>query len=421
MRLRARSAFCLVLAAMGGSILTPTVFPSLVANGAALVVARIALPGAQGRVPVCWPCTTIASRWANGKHWEWEGRRALAGQDFEAAAFLFEQALQYDPDQALLHCLLGDAYDGAGRRVDARAEWVRAGAFSRLLEAGQEAAQTGRWDDGVAALSAAWDLCPADWRVVTAWIGLYRAKSDAEGMAAVLHHVIAVAPDNPFSQEWRLQLGDILEKQGRWVDAIGVYRDAVSQAPTDAHALVRLGQALYQGGHRAEALLEIDQALALAPDLPDAYLAKRLIYRAEGQYAEALAMAQRAAELDPTSPWPLAAQAEGLMDVGQVSAAISLLGKVIESHPEEAHLYYLLAYAYRGNGEMEKAVVAAEQAAVVNGPNGLAYRLTVARMREEGGDVSGAIKTYLSILALAPANQEARQALFRLQDRQETR
>ena len=416
MRLQVKLALPVLLAVVGAGALSQSIFSSLAANSAALVVAGAVSPGARSWPPPYWPPDAIWGRGSEGRRWEWEGRRALTEENLEAAIFALEQALRHDPHQPILRCLLGDAYDKAGRHADALTEWVQVGASFRLLGAGEAATQAERWDDGVAALSAAWDLSPANWKVVAAWTELYRAKGDDKGMEDVLRRAIAVDPEGPYSPERRLELAGILQRQGRWADAIAIYHDAITHAPTSVRARVKLGLALYTGeGRLAEALAEMDRALALAPDSAEPYVGKSQIYRAERRYEEALALAQRAAELAPSSIWPVVEQTNSLMGMGRASEAVSLLREAIETHPERAHLYYVLAYAYQQNGEREKAVVAAEQAVALDGDN-VGFRLTAARMCEGASDVPGAIDAYTSVLALAPDNEQASEALQRLRD-----
>ena len=406
----------IVVAAIGQDV-----FRCSVVNSAAIVVMRTVSPQGQRLPSPPWPSDALWERMAGDRHWAWEGRRALARGDLEAAAASFEQALRGVPDHPVVGILLGDVYERMGRHAEALAAWAQAGDFPRLIAAAKEALRAKRWEDGLAALNAASALRPGDTQVVAGWVAFHRARGDSEAAADVLRQAIAGHPDDAASMDWRLQLGSILEGQGRWAEAIGLYRDVVRHAPAHVGAHVRLGLALYSGEHQvAEALAEMDRAELLAPGSSEPPMRKSQILRAERRYPEALAQAQRAAELEPDSIWPLVAQAQILQDTGQPSSAITLLLRAIEAHPEQAHLYYILAYAYRQNGEKDKALAAAERAVALDASN-MGYHVPAAHMREGVGDIPGAIAAYESILALAPDNQDARQALARLRAAKESK
>jgi len=406
----------IVVAAIGQDV-----FGCSVVNSAAIVVMRTVSPQGQRLPAPPWPSDALWERMAGNRRWAWEGRRALARGDLGAAAASFEQAARSTPDHSVVGILLGDVYERMGRHADALAAWAQAGAFPRLIAVVEEALRAKRWEDGLAALNAASALHPGDAQVVAGWVAFYRARGDSEGAADVLRQAIAAHPDDAASMGCRLQLGSILEGQGRWAEAIALYRDVIRHAPAHVGAHVSLGLALYNGEHQlAEALAEMDRAELLAPGSSEPPMKKSQILRAERRYTEALAQAQRAAELEPDSIWPQVAQAQILRDMGQPSPAIALLLRTIEAHPEQAHPYYILAYAYRQNGEKEKALAAAERAVALDASN-MGYRVTAARMREGMGDMPGAITAYESILALAPDNQDARQALARLRAAKENK
>ncbi|MDE0456248.1 MAG: tetratricopeptide repeat protein, partial [Chromatiales bacterium] len=128
-----------------------------------------------------------------------------------------------------------------------------------------------------------------------------RRMDEYETVAAVLEEALALAPSRPVARDAHRALGEVFEKQGRFEAAARHWRGALDIHPLDATALERLaglrlrqaryeaalplyrrlveatpfvaqahldlGEALYRTGRLHEALLALDRALALAPDL----------------------------------------------------------------------------------------------------------------------------------------------------------
>ena len=128
-----------------------------------------------------------------------------------------------------------------------------------------------------------------------------RRMDEYETAAAVLEEALALAPSRPVARDAHRALGEVFEMQGRfeaaarhwrgaldihpldatalerlaglrlregrYEDALPLYRRLVEATPFVAQAHLDLGEALYRTGRLHEALLALDRALALAPDL----------------------------------------------------------------------------------------------------------------------------------------------------------
>ena len=225
----------------------------------------------------------------------------------DAAAAHLDRALALEPDNVWF--LLA--------RVDLARERQRAAGFpvdGRDVSAVQAAGRAGReaWAEAAEALhvrlaearercEAAIEQEPGSAFARVALGEVLRRMDEYETAAAVLEEALALAPSRPVARDAHRALGEVFEKQGRfeaaarhWRSALGIhpldatalerlarlrlrqaryeealplYRKLVEATPFVAQAHVNLGVTAYRTGRLHEALLALDRALALAPDL----------------------------------------------------------------------------------------------------------------------------------------------------------
>jgi len=408
-------------------LVAPLGAQALVVNQLSLVVAHSLLDSSQPALlePFAGPVVSavepsgLLTLVPRGQRARLLGRLLMARGEYQAAGQILKEGLEVDPADRLKRAFLAETYDRLGQPEKALAEWLQVGAFSQLLARGRQAAEARRWDEANRFMEAAWELNPAEASVVDAMVRLYEEQGDLSQAAAVLRRALAVGTRSAtVARGWHIWLGQILEKSGRWQEAEAVYRDAIAAFPDSYQAHIGLGRSLYRGEHRlAEALEEIDRAIALAPGNDEPYMAQGEIYRAEKRYDEALESYTRAAELAPNEYWPLSGQAAVLMDMGDAPAAIQPLEEATARFPAEPHLYYLLAYAYQKAGKTELAVAAAKRSVALDTANNVGLRITLARMYEADGRTEDAIAEYQAILAVNPTQRDALEGLARLQKR----
>lgn len=166
----------------------------------------------------------------------------------------FMDLVKLKPDSALVHKLLGTAYDTQGHFPEALAEFQKAAqADSSLPEV--------RFDAGLLCLKL----------------------HDEAGARRWLEAELKL---NPCYAAAHYYLGEIDRKASQWKTAAESYRKAVGCAPDYADAHLALGIALQEQGLNAEALATLRRAVELAPAKSEAHF----------QLARALAKAGRTAE-----------------------------------------------------------------------------------------------------------------------------
>jgi tetratricopeptide (TPR) repeat protein len=86
-----------------------------------------------------------------------------------------------------------------------------------------------------------------------------------------------------------------------WSDPIAVWRESVALAPAHPRPRLLLGEALEDGGRRAEALEQYQTAVQLEPGDPAAQLKLGLCLAALGRFDEARRVLEEATRLDPAN------------------------------------------------------------------------------------------------------------------------
>src|SRR5256712_3816215 len=100
--------------------------------------------------------------------------------------------------------------------------------------------------------------------------------------------------------EGMFQRGEILFKSGRWEDAEGQFREAISLNHTEAEFHAFLGMAMFRrSGKPEEALPHVQKALEMDPRLHSGAIFLSQIYQAQGEVERAQSLLRKAIEWDP--------------------------------------------------------------------------------------------------------------------------
>ena len=100
--------------------------------------------------------------------------------------------------------------------------------------------------------------------------------------------------------EGMFQRGEILFKSGRWEDAEGQFREAISLNHTEAEFHAFLGMAMFRrSGKPEEALPHVQKALEMDPRLQSGTIFLSQIYQTQGEVERAQSLLRKAIERDP--------------------------------------------------------------------------------------------------------------------------
>lgn len=160
-------------------------------------------------------------------------------------------------------------------------------AAQKHLDQGRQCLAAGKQEEGRLHLRAAFDLEPDSASVLEA-LGL------ALGMAGELDLAREAAGKalarNPRSLPARLCLGNVLTREERYDDAIGIYRDALEIEADNAFIHYNLAIALMNRGDTQSALAHYRRTAELAPECPDEFGSILFLLNASpGAGAEAIA------------------------------------------------------------------------------------------------------------------------------------
>jgi predicted Zn-dependent protease len=133
---------------------------------------------------------------------------------------------------------------------------------------------------------------------------------------------------------------------GRFDEAVRIYRDLLQAFPDDAGLLMNLGMALAMAGHEGEALAPLERALALNPGLVPARLFLGSSYLALGQPEKAIEPLQRVVAARPADVESRRMLADAYATSGRSTDAVTEFRKVTELAPRLPGGWYALGHAY---------------------------------------------------------------------------
>ncbi len=233
-------------------------------------------------------------------------------------------------------------------------------------------------------------------------------------------HYRAVVDAEPENAVYRRALASVLHRQGELAAAEGEYAKAVEVDPADAVARLRLADILLERGRgEAEALAQLKEAAALAPDLLEARLALGKVLIRRGDLEDASPHLRAALELSPDALDSHLRLARVLLDLGKTEEATQTLeaarGTFLDSR-DQPEILLALGRAYGELGREEEALSLLRQVAAEEETPRLAslasYR--IARRLEMAGKRAEAATAYRASLAVNPGFAEAALALAEL-------
>ncbi len=218
----------------------------------------------------------------------------------------------------------------------------------------------------------------------------------------------------PYFAGYLLQTtGRLEEAEAAYLEALGIYR----QVPP---ALVRLGEVYSALDQSEQAERVIDEALALDATSAAAQAALGEVYLAQDRHDEAIHLLEAALDSVPEATrlyYPLALAYRGRGDLDKAREMMALRGPIgikpadplvdgLEILKTGERAYLLEGQSAFRAGRYEEAAVAFRKA-VAAAPDSVAARIDLGSALGEQGDVEGALAEYDKALEIAPANPTA--------------
>jgi len=277
---------------------------------------------------------------------------ARLGNDPATAATLFERALKLQPDHVPSLVWLAEMRLAHNRAADAKPPLLKAQSLAPreaavLYGLGRVALEEQDYAAAVKELEAAVAIAPSASRVQYPLAMAYRGLGNAPQAEA--HLRLRGEADLPPADGLMGEIGVLLKNaaayetrgsqaidEKRWPDAVRELRQAIAIAPNNGFTRLNLGTALYMTGHAAEALEQYQAAVRLRPDLAKAHFAIGVLKETAGDDDAALDAFGAAVRADPASSEARLSFADALRRTGRVEEALPQYAEVLRANPSAA-------------------------------------------------------------------------------------
>ena len=136
-------------------------------------------------------------------------------------------------------------------------------------------------------------------------------------------------------------LAEIAEERGKIRAMFGLLQRIARADPTNVPAKTKIAKFYLLAGDAAEALETVDEALAIAPDDPEATAAKAaILYKLENR-EEAVKLARKALDADPSIQEAVTVLAADLVEQGEIDAALKEIDASLKADQSASVLHLL--------------------------------------------------------------------------------
>ena len=152
------------------------------------------------------------------------------------------------------------------------------------------------------------------------------------------------------------ELGMASMGQGRYVEALGIFKRAFRIKPDDHAVLTNVGNALVQTGRPAEAVPYYERAVRAKPNLAAAHNGLGYALSLSNRPAEAIAEFNETLRLDPNLWQPHFSLANALVATGRLAEAITHYEAAAQLNPDSVSAHFSLGRALLQTGQHARAV-----------------------------------------------------------------
>lgn len=349
----------------------------------------------------------------------WQARALLtAGQSLQAEALLQPVLAQGDYDAQRLQA---EILAARGDLTGAIHQWAQVGAVDDLLLAARQAGQQGQVEVAMLAYRTAYGLAPE--RTVLPFAGfLRRERQDFATAETLLRDYIAAMPSSRYLVSWLRELGALYREQEAWDKAIAIYSQLVNTMPDSALDWVQLGWIYYDHQNDPEqAMKHFQRAVTVAPQEGDGYYAIASFLSKQKDYHEAEYWFVQALERKPEQHWWWLNRASALQQAGNLVAALRVYTQIESRFPDFAPGFYQAAWVYYEVDQPAQAITAIERAIQYMKSSGVSqattqanYHVRAGQLYEWSGQLQKAVVAYEQAERLDSSNRSAFEGLQRL-------
>jgi predicted O-linked N-acetylglucosamine transferase (SPINDLY family) len=157
-------------------------------------------------------------------------------------------------------------------------------------------------------------------------------------------------------------LAEVVYRAGRNSEAVGLISEAARKFPTDPSVQMTLAIILGHEGKFDQAVAVYRRLIALRPDLAEAYTRMATPLLATGRAHEAIEACRRSLELRPDHMPTTVVLCSALSGVGDLDEVVALCRDGLSRHPEFRTLCVNLGWALREQGKVDEAIACYREA-----------------------------------------------------------
>jgi tetratricopeptide (TPR) repeat protein/4-amino-4-deoxy-L-arabinose transferase-like glycosyltransferase len=234
-------------------------------------------------------------------------------------------------------------------------------------------------------------------------------QADGRYDEAIVHYRQAIA----FSPGWAgpyNNIGTAFRSQGRVDQAILLFQQALALQPNYSRAHYNLGVALLAAGKPNEAIEHIREALPSMMDLPDAHRDLGIALAAEGRTNEAIAEFREALRLDPDSATVHRTLGESLASQGALPEAMDHFRRALQLNPDDNQAHLDLSAGLLDVHQFEEAAMESGAALRLN-MNSVEAHNNLGVALASQGRLEEAVQQFQQALKIQPEFADARRNL----------
>ncbi len=201
-------------------------------------------------------------------------------------------------------------------------------------------------------------------------------------------------------------LADALADTDRNEEAVGYYRAALAVRPDVGDAWYNLGLELEEMDRWDDALAALEQCVRLDPRHGSAHSALAAALRAKGRTDEAISHLQLALAFDRPRAVDHTELALALRDKRQWDEAIVHFRAAVNLEPDDAETHYDLGMALRGPGQLDESIDEFREAVAID-PDWFEVRVNLGRGLLERGRLDEAVRELRQAVARKPGDLPA--------------
>jgi serine/threonine protein kinase/tetratricopeptide (TPR) repeat protein len=252
-------------------------------------------------------------------------------ENIDFAIQMFEEALRLDPEFALAHAGLGEAY------------WQK-----------YQNTHDGAWvDAAISASDHALVLDPNQAQVHVALGIIYHGTGKIDSAIDEFEHAISLQPVSDGAHKW---LGRCWQRKGDMETAVKHFQRAILIRPGYWENYNALGSCYYNFGRYRDAAEQFRRVITFQPDNSEGYSNLGAIYYLLGQHQEAVAMYNRAIEIRPNEE-SYTNLGTAYFYLGRYEDAIAVYKEATDLNPSEDRHHWNLGDALTRVDRFEEAEV----------------------------------------------------------------